>query len=116
MVVDVDENEFGDVLLRAKDRLAKEPSLIELPSSRPIVFVGDTHGDIESTEEVLRRFLGNHLIVFLGDYVDRAPAEGSSTYNLMRVLKEKTEHPESIVLLRGNHEFMELWRYGFQES
>ncbi|MEK6942634.1 MAG: metallophosphoesterase [Nanoarchaeota archaeon] len=111
----VDRDEFARVLTEAKGILASEPSLIMLPS-RPTVFVGDTHGDSDSTEEVFRRFLGSHLIVFEGDYVDRAPATGSSTYNLMGVLQKKVEHPKDVVLLRGNHEFAELWRYGFQAS
>ena len=114
-LIDVDTEEFRRTLVKSGEILAKEPSLVFLPP-RPIVFVGDTHGDNESTEEVFQRFLGSHLIVFLGDYVDRSPHGGSSTYNLMRILQQKNEHPNDVVLLRGNHEFAELWRYGFKES
>ena len=36
----------------------KEPKLIQLPSHGKGVFVGDTHGDLDATERVLSRFLG----------------------------------------------------------
>ncbi len=82
--------------------LAKEPRLIHLPSDRTAVFVGDTHGDREATEEVLRRYFdGEHVLVFLGDYVDRGP---DSPGNLSLLMRAKISHPERIVLLMGNHE------------
>ncbi|MBC7099953.1 hypothetical protein H5T52_12770 [Candidatus Bipolaricaulota bacterium] len=49
--------------------LEKEPRLIRLPPERTTVFVGDTHGDREATEEVLRRYFDElHVLVFLGDF------------------------------------------------
>ncbi len=66
------------------------------------MFVGDTHGDVEATQRVLTRFPpGEHVLVFLGDYVDRGPA---SLENLVLLARSRIDHPESVVLLMGNHE------------
>ncbi len=82
--------------------LEREPRLIRLPSDHTIVFVGDTHGDREATEEVLRRYFdATHTLVFLGDYVDRGPDSSGSLLLLMRA---KISHPDRIFLLMGNHE------------
>ncbi|MCX7750209.1 MAG: serine/threonine protein phosphatase [Candidatus Bipolaricaulota bacterium] len=76
--------------------------LVSLPADRPTVYVGDTHGDREATELVLDRFHpGEHVLVFLGDYVDRGP---DSLGNLTLLLKAKLAHPEGVHLLMGNHE------------
>jgi len=80
----------------------KQGRLIELPKDKTIVFVGDTHGDREATERVFDRFLDtDHVIVFLGDYVDRGP---DSAGNLESILQTKLAYPEAVFLLMGNHE------------
>ena len=85
-----------------REILRKELRLILLPADKTAVFVGDTHGDREATEEVLRRFFDeNHVLVFLGDYVDRGP---DSFGNLRVLVEAKLAHPERIFLLMGNHE------------
>lgn len=82
--------------------LENEPRLIRLPAERTAVFVGDTHGDREATAEVLGRFFDDrHVLVFLGDYVDRGP---DSLGNLRLLMEAKIGHPERIILLMGNHE------------
>ena len=76
--------------------------LIRLAPDRAVVFVGDTHGDIDATERVLTRYLApGRTLVFLGDTVDRGP---SSSENLDLILRTKLDHPTSIYLLMGNHE------------
>lgn len=76
--------------------------MINLPSDRTAVFVGDTHGDREATERVLERFPpGEHVLAFLGDYVDRG---SDSLGNLTLLLEAKLAHPDSVRLLMGNHE------------
>lgn len=86
---------FRQVLLR-------EPRLVRLPAERTAVFVGDTHGDRQATEEVLRRYFDDqHVLVFLGDYVDRGP---DSSGNLALLMQAKISHPDRIFLLMGNHE------------
>lgn len=93
-----------DLLLVEEFRkvVAREPRLVRLPSERTTVFVGDTHGDREATEEVLRRYFDDqHVLVFLGDYVDRGP---DSPGNLALLMQAKISHPDRIFLLMGNHE------------
>ncbi len=80
----------------------KESRLIELLAPGKVIFVGDTHGDLDATEKVLSRFLeGTNRIVFLGDYVDRGRFSKKNIDTLLRV---KRNHPKKIFLLAGNHE------------
>lgn len=80
----------------------KETRLIRLPREGKAVFVGDTHGDVESTRRVIDQYLKPpYRLIFLGDYVDRGDA---SEANINFLLQKKVEHPEQIFLLAGNHE------------
>lgn len=91
-----------ELFVELRKLLKHESRLVRLPEDKTVVFVGDTHGDREATEEVLRRFFdGKHILVFLGDYVDRGP---DSAENLRILVEAKLAHPERIVLLMGNHE------------
>ena len=82
--------------------LRRQGRLIRLPTGCPVVFVGDTHGDLDATERVFERYPpSDHLIVFTGDVVDRGP---DSEGNLERILREKRAHSEHVFLLMGNHE------------
>ena len=91
-----------ELLRKAQPLFEREGRLIELPADKTIVFVGDTHGDIDATDRVLNRFRPpEHVLVFLGDYVDRGP---DSEGNLSLLVRAKLEHPTSIYLLMGNHE------------
>ncbi len=82
--------------------LEKEPRIVRLPEKGKAVFIGDTHGDVETTEEVLNRyFKPGYTLVFLGDYVDRGR---SSRENISLLLARKIEAPDRIHLLTGNHE------------
>jgi predicted phosphodiesterase len=76
--------------------------LIEIKEAKKIIFVGDTHGDLEASQKVIKDYLkpGNK-IVFLGDYVDRGPF---SKENLNFLLEQKEKFPDQIFLLQGNHE------------
>lgn len=82
--------------------LNKEPKLIKIKDTKKVIFIGDTHGDLEVSQKVVRDYLkpGNK-IVFLGDYVDRGPY---SKENLDFLLEQKTKYPSQIFLLQGNHE------------
>ena len=80
----------------------KERRLIHLPPWGKVVFVGDTHGDLDASQQVIQRYLRKpYRIVFLGDYVDRGD---DSEENIQYLLRLKLEHPEEIFLLSGNHE------------
>jgi len=82
--------------------LSKESKLIKIKKAKKIIFVGDTHGDLEASQKVIKDYLkeGNK-IVFLGDYVDRGPF---SRENLDFLLETKLKFPKQIYLLQGNHE------------
>jgi len=91
-----------DLFKKAEEVFEKEPRLIRLPSKGKVVFVGDTHGDLEAGERVIQRYLRKpYHIVFLGDYVDRG---NYSEENIRYLLRLKLEHPEEVFLLAGNHE------------
>ena len=76
--------------------------LIEIKKAKKVIFVGDTHGDLEASKIVIENFLKpENKIVFLGDYVDRGPF---SKENLDFLLKMREKYPKNIILLQGNHE------------
>jgi predicted phosphodiesterase len=77
-------------------------NLIEIKNAKRVIFVGDTHGDFEVSQKIIKDYLkpGNK-IVFLGDYVDRGPF---SKENLGFLLEQREKHPNKIFLLQGNHE------------
>jgi hypothetical protein len=82
--------------------IREEPRLIRLSRKGKAVFVGDTHGDLSASREVIDRYLRSaNRVVFLGDYVDRG---NQSEENLLFLLQQKTEHPKELFLLAGNHE------------
>jgi len=92
------------LLERARGLFSEESRLIELKpqEAEQVVFIGDTHGDVEATQMVLERFSSSGIVlVFLGDYVDRGP---HSKANLELLLEFKIEHPTQLYLLQGNHE------------
>jgi protein phosphatase len=70
--------------------------------------IGDVHGDLKTLFEILdaiefEEFLTNpnNKIIFLGDYVDRG---NDSIGVLYTVCYLKQKYPDSVVLMRGNHE------------
>ena len=92
----------GELLSEAEAYFKQEGRFILLPAEEPIVFVGDTHGDLEATKRVFARFPAReHVTVFLGDYVDRGP---DSAGNLELLLRTKLAYPDRVFLLMGNHE------------
>jgi predicted phosphodiesterase len=93
---------FEELIDQSRRILEKESRFIQVPSQGKVVFVGDTHGDLEASRQVTRQFLKKpYRIVFLGDYVDRGE---DSEENLRYLLELKLEHPGEIFLLAGNHE------------
>jgi predicted phosphodiesterase len=91
-----------ELIDKASKILEKESRLIQLPSQGKVVFVGDTHGDLDASQQVMQQYLKKpYRIVFLGDYVDRGD---DSEENIQYLLGLKLEHPEEIFFLAGNHE------------
>jgi len=73
-----------------------------------IMVVGDIHGDIDTLIQIFSQAriperLGerNTLLVFLGDYIDRGPAQ-IEVLALVTLLKAM--HSGRVILMRGNHE------------
>ena len=79
---------------------------LQIPEN--LVIVGDIHGDLKSFCQILQdidfeRFLvnPNNKIIFLGDYIDR----GSNSIGILYIICYlKNNYPNSVVLMRGNHE------------
>ncbi len=85
--------------------MENEPPVLRLDGKTMVA--GDTHGDIIISREVVKKFLHENFdyLVFLGDYVDRAPKDISSSFpNINFLLEMKVKFPEKIYLLKGNHE------------
>jgi len=93
---------LGQIAQACVPRWRKEGRLVRLPEDRTIVFVGDTHGDLDATKRVFATYPpSNHTLVFLGDAVDRGP---DSAGNLTLILETKLRYPKAVHLLMGNHE------------
>lgn len=81
--------------------------LVELHDFDRLLVMGDIHGDMRAMSSVLdlaeseNLFYPRNKLVFLGDYVDRG---SDSVGILQRVCQLKHRHPDSVVLMRGNHE------------
>jgi len=101
-IASLDEREIEECLKKAIPILERERALVELDGA--IAFVGDTHGDFETTKSVVKRFFDMGYLVFLGDYIDREPMQWGSIYNITYLLLLKCQYPEKIILLKGNHE------------
>ena len=95
---------------RESDKAAKimisQGTYIDL-KNRPVMIIGDLHGDLISLEACLQKFKDflpknpNAALVFMGDYVDR----GNHSVEIWKTLVLlKNAFPETIYLMRGNHE------------
>ncbi len=84
------------------------PGLALPKSANELLLVGDLHGDCISLASVLDAFPPGEArkIVFLGDFVDRAPKEcpAGGFLTFLSLAKLKQDMPDDVFLLRGNHE------------
>ncbi|ALU11536.1 serine/threonine protein phosphatase [Ignicoccus islandicus DSM 13165] len=94
-------SDLGELLEQGISLLDPKPQ--ELDPSKPALFHGDLHGDIETPFEVWRKVgdIKGFNLIFLGDYVDRGP---NQIETLLLVLSLKAKRPEEVAVLRGNHE------------
>ncbi len=94
-----------------------------VPPGADVFFHGDFHGDIHSLNAVLASLetsgqvkdfkivSTNFWMVFLGDYTDRGMYGVEVLHGVLRL---KQENPDRVVLVRGNHEDVNLaMNYGF---
>ena len=108
---------ISKLLKESNSILEKESNIIKLPkldSSMSLQIVGDIHGDLEDLHTILKTTgwpSDNNIIVFNGDFVDR----GNSGVEVICVLLSlKLLFPNSVHLIRGNHEDSNLGKaYGF---
>ncbi|KAL0218965.1 hypothetical protein P9112_004618 [Eukaryota sp. TZLM1-RC] len=107
-----------EILQEGIELLSKESTVVDLPLTEgsKAVVIGDVHGQIFDLLTILNDFSPSDKtpFVFLGDYVDRG---SYSVEVLMSCLLLKIACPEHVVLLRGNHETMNLTSiYGCKEE
>jgi protein phosphatase len=101
-----------ELVASATSHFSNQPSLLELDP--PIYLIGDIHGNIFDLVRLLVSIphAPDAHILFLGDYVDRGDY---SVQVVMLLFALMLRFPDSIFLLRGNHEFASVnSRYGFQ--
>lgn len=108
------EDMIAGIVEKAQDIITTQPVFLQL--SGPVKIVSDIHGQYKD----LLRFLdmadhpprSNYL--FLGDYVDRGK---QSIESICLLFAYKIKFPESVFLLRGNHECETITKiYGFYDE
>src|SRR3954466_1751017 len=97
---------YNQMKSQARTRIGAE--LVKIYDLENLVVVSDLHGDSNSLFQILseinyEHFLSKTLnkIVFLGDYIDRG---GDSLSIIYAICHLKTTYPDSVILMRGNHE------------
>ncbi|WP_177187956.1 metallophosphoesterase [Methanolobus profundi] len=108
-------NDLRTLLNGASVIFKKEGPLIHISSANAMI-VGDIHGNIKALEFILRMYQEMECedVIFLGDYVDRGPY---SVAVLCRLFELKIRNEQKTVLLKGNHETMEMNSiYGLYEE
>ena len=95
------QEEIKFLCTKSLELFMEEPVLLDI--SAPVNICGDTHGQFN---DLLRLFeFGGRppetKYLFLGDYVDRGK---NSVETMCLLLAYKIKYPQSLFLLRGNHE------------
>lgn len=109
----MDKAEIKNLIDSSEPIFENEPQLV-VQELGGFLVVGDTHGDEETTSNAFRIAEGEGLkLLFLGDYVDRGPRQ---IENIVRLLELKLSWRDDLIILRGNHETVEMNRwYGFMD-
>lgn len=97
-----------DICQQALELFRTEESLLTISS--PVVIVGDVHGHMIDLLRIFHElgFPPARNYLFLGDFVDRG--EFSSECVIL-ILLLKVLFPRHVWLIRGNHEFSDLWMH-----
>eukprot|EP00873_Tetraselmis_striata_P023736 jgi/Tetstr1/444000/TSEL_031941.t1 len=107
-------SDLNSLLSLAARELNAQATVLDL--SAPLHIVGDIHGQFQDLLRIFDRigYPPQKRYLFLGDYVDRGP-HGLEVMALL--LSLKILYPESVYLLRGNHECEGVSVvYGFYEE
>ncbi len=110
----LNHEEIVQILGEAKDQLRMLPNVITTPKAK-LFYIGGLHGDLKCARKIANKIMhSDYHAVFLGDYVDRGPAQVDTLLHLVAL---KLQIPERVTLLRGNHESQEVsGRYGFHSE
>jgi hypothetical protein len=83
-------------------------SLVKLEIPQRLIVIGDIHGDYGVLSTILskidyERYLSDdhNKLIFLGDYIDRGQRSPQVLYTVCFL---KARFPQSVILIRGNHE------------
>ncbi|KAG1689291.1 hypothetical protein DVH05_002359 [Phytophthora capsici] len=102
-----------EIVRRATNLMSLEQNVLSIRA--PYTLVGDLHGQFQDLLELFRVHGSpavDNPFLFLGDYVDRGV---SSCEIILLLLAFKVTFPDSVHLLRGNHECRSLSTfYGFR--
>lgn len=81
---------------------------VVLDIKSPIMIIGDLHGQLLDLFRILKRHSDweNTQFLFLGDLVDRG---SFSTETVLLVFLMKVLYPDTVHIIRGNHEFAEIY-------
>uniref|UniRef100_A0AC35EZV5 Serine/threonine-protein phosphatase n=1 Tax=Panagrolaimus sp. PS1159 TaxID=55785 RepID=A0AC35EZV5_9BILA len=107
-------NEIKAIIEAATKIFQSESTLLEIRA--PLIICGDIHGQFN---DLINTFLllgrpPTERYLFLGDYVDRG---GMSLECIILLMCYKIQYPNSIYLLRGNHECARVCvAYGFADE
>ncbi|KAL7993114.1 putative calcineurin-like phosphoesterase domain, ApaH type, metallo-dependent phosphatase [Plasmopara halstedii] len=108
-----DELEANWIVRKATNLMSLEQNVIAIRA--PYTLVGDLHGQYQDLMQLFHVHgcpAVDNPFLFLGDYVDRGI---SSCEIILLLLAYKVAYPESVHLLRGNHECRSLSTfYGFR--
>ena len=108
-----DENLLINLSKEAQQLFEKEKNVLELEGD--FIIVGDIHGSLHDLMRILKFIQTKHSkALFLGDFVDR----GTFSVECVTILFAlKVLSPDSIFLIRGNHEFDSICsQYGLKEE
>lgn len=98
----LEPDDMLELIAHVRPLVEKEPQLTQTDNPRGII-VGDLHGNFSAAHTIVNTWqhYSDTLLIFLGDYVDRGD-EQLETINY--VLALKSVYPDTVFLLRGNHE------------
>lgn len=95
------------ILNNKKKGYGVKNKLAILPQDREAIIIGDLHGDLETLCKIFEKtnfrdyMEKGGLLICLGDYIDRGPKQIELIYNMLKTL---IDHPNNVILIRGNHE------------